>query len=88
MSSEEEAVYVLREDGEDEWMRPQPAGAAIVEAVTAATDLTEADLAPPDRYVDRDDLRALREGDAGDELTVRVEGHEVTVRADGTIDVA
>ena len=88
MSPEEETVYVLRDDGEDEWMRPQPAGAAIVEAVTAATGLTEADLDAPGSYVDRDDLRALREGEAGDEVTVRVEGHEVTVRADGTIDVA
>jgi hypothetical protein len=88
MGSEDTALYVMRGDDEEDWVHPTPAATAIVDAVTGATDLDESEIDDAGSYVDWDDLSALLDGEGGEELTFAVEGHEVTVSADGTIAVA
>jgi len=85
MSSEH--GYMMCASDDDEWVRPRPAGAAIVEAVTERTDLDREGIDDLDVYVDADELRAVVDGRA-DDVTFTVEGHPVTVTADGDIDVA
>ena len=87
MSSENGGLYIMRDDEDEQWVRPTPAGAAIVDAVISQTDLSESDLANIHSYVDRDDLRRVLEDDGADPLTFTVEGHEVSVEASGEISV-
>jgi len=87
MSSEHEEMYLLLASDDEEWVRPQQASAAIVEAVTDGTGLDRERLDPIDAYVDADELEAVIDG-ADDEVTFTVEGHSVTVTADGDIDVS
>jgi hypothetical protein len=87
MSSEDGTVYIMSPSGDEEWVSPMPAGAAVTEAVTGATDLSDEDVDDLESYVDLGDLRAVLDGDE-DEVTFEVEGNDVTVTADGDIDVA
>jgi len=85
MSPDNGEVYIMSDDGDEEWVSPTPARTAIIEAVTAATDLTEDDLDDVGTYVD---LAALGSAlDDGDPHTFPVEGHDVTVDPGGDIDV-
>jgi hypothetical protein len=86
MSSDEGEVYIMREDGDEEWVSPTPARTAIADAVIAATELEEDDLEDIASDVDLTDLAAALE--AGESHTLTVEGHEVTVDPDGDISVA
>lgn len=86
MSSDEGEIYLMREDGDEGWVSPTPAGTAIVEAVASSTDLTADDIEAVDEYVDLADLRTAIEED--ESLTFVVEGHEVTIDPSGGIDVA
>jgi len=86
MSSENGEVYIMSPSGDEEWVTPTPARTAITDAVTEATDLEGEDVDDIEEYVDIPDLRAVLEGD-DDELTFRVEDHEVTVTGDGDIQV-
>jgi hypothetical protein len=86
MVSEEDAMYIMEKTEGEEWVSPTPARAAIVEAVTAQTDLDEDDLDDLDSYVDPERLRAVIEGEKGS-VTFSVEGHEVTVDTEGTIEL-
>jgi len=87
MSSEEGEVYIMREGEEGEWVNPTPASVAILEAVVDATDLDEDDLDGFEGAVDWDELRAVLESE-DDAVTFDVEDAEVTVSADGSIEVA
>jgi len=86
MSSER--VYIMQDDDEAEWVTPTPAGVALAEAVTASTDVDEESIDDIDAYLDRESLRALLDGERTEPLTFTVEGHDVTIDADGDIDVA
>ncbi|WP_340097898.1 HalOD1 output domain-containing protein [Salinibaculum salinum] len=86
MSSEDGEVYIMTGVGDEEWVSPTPAQTAITDAVTGATDLTEADIGDVETYVDLEELRAVLDGGSGD-LTFDVEGHDVTVTGDGDISV-
>ncbi|MFW5973818.1 MAG: HalOD1 output domain-containing protein [Natrialbaceae archaeon] len=87
MNTEQGELYVLLAEEDGEWERPIPARIAIRDAVTAATDLEEADLHDLDEYLDRERLRELLDGDGEDSQTFRIEGHDVTITADGDITV-
>ena len=86
MSSER--VYIMQDDDEAEWVTPTPAGVALAEAMTASTDVDEESIDDIDAYLDRESLRALLDGERTEPLTFTVEGHDVTIDADGDIDVA
>ncbi|MFC6825824.1 HalOD1 output domain-containing protein [Halopelagius fulvigenes] len=62
---------------------------AVVEAVSAATDVPAVELPPLYWAVDPDALNALFSApDANGEITFRYAGCDVTVRADRTVDVS
>jgi len=84
-SDDSEAIYFIRDAG-DEWVSPTPADEAVVDAVTAATDLTPSDIDDIDAYVDPAELRRLLDEDAAT-LTLTVEGYEVVVDSAGDIEV-
>ena len=87
MKSENGTVYMIRGHDDDEWVSPEPAEAVISDALFDATDLTADDIDYVGSYVDAAKLRAvLGDGDA-EILTFDVEGHEVTVTADGDVTV-
>lgn len=86
MSSEDGEVYIMTGVGDEEWVSPTPAQTAITDAVTGATDLTEADISDIETYVDLDELRAVLAGD-DDTVTFTVEDHEITVTNTGDISV-
>jgi hypothetical protein len=86
MNSEEGEVYVLRE-GDDEWVRPTPVEAAIVETLTGRTDLDPDDIDDLDAYVDREELSALLDGEREDDLSFEVQNHRITVDGAGNITV-
>ena len=87
MGSEENAVYIMQETEGEEWVSPKPVRVAIVEVVTAQTDLAADDLDDIESYVDPDHVRGVIEGDE-ESVTFTVEGHEVTLSEDGTIELA
>lgn len=87
MSSENGGLYIMRDDDDEQWVRPTPAGAAIVDAVLSQTALSEDDLSNIHSYVDREDLRSVLENEAADPLTFTVEGYDVTVAHGGEITV-
>ncbi len=87
MSQEDREVYLLHGEGEEGWVSPQPARAAIVEALTDATDLSAEEIGELDAYVEVGDLRDLLGGDDGT-LSFGVEDHEVTVDSTGSVTVA
>jgi hypothetical protein len=87
MSSENGGLYIMRDDDDEQWVRPTPAGAAIVDAVISQTELTESDLANIHTYVDREELRTVLEDEGTEPLTFTVEGHEVSVETSGEISV-
>jgi hypothetical protein len=80
-------LYVLSEDDEGEWVTPHPVETVVVDLVTGATELSEDDLNDLETYVDRDDLAAHLDGDSTEPLTFDVEGHDIVVDPDGTVDV-
>lgn len=86
MSSEDGQVYILSNTDDEEWVQPTPARTAIVDAVTAATDLDRAEIDDIEEYVEPSALRSVLDGNR-DALTVTVEGHDVTVTGDGDIEV-
>lgn len=85
MSPDTGNVYIMTGDGEGEWVRPTPAKTAIVDAVTAATDLTVDDLADVETYVDLAELAAALEEQTA--YTAVVEGYDVTIQPSGEIAV-
>jgi hypothetical protein len=88
MGSDDNEVYIITDaGGNGEWFSPKPADAAIADAVAAETGLDADDLDDIGAYVDPGELRDVlgqREG----AVAFRIEGREVTVEADGTIEVA
>ena len=80
-------LYVLSEDKEEEWVSPRPVETVVADLVTGATDLAEGDLDDLETYVDRDDLAAHLDGDSAESLTFAVEGHDIVVDPDGTVDI-
>ncbi|WP_335998878.1 HalOD1 output domain-containing protein [Halorientalis halophila] len=92
MGANDGEVYVLRPDeagdtdDEAAWVSPQPVSRVVLGAVADAADADVDDFDDLDAYVDRDDLAAVLDGDA-DEITFAVEDHDVTVDADGDVDV-
>ena len=81
-----ESVYITVTD-EGGWEQPVPVDRAIVDAITNVTDLTEEDLADLSAYVDTHRIVRLLETDATDPVSFEVEGHDVTLHADGGIHV-
>jgi len=66
-----------------------PPSTAIVQAVNTSADRPVADLPPLYEVVDPDALDALFADDgAFGVVTFEYAGHDVTVRADGTVEVA
>jgi hypothetical protein len=81
-----ESVYItVTDDGG--WEQPIPISRAIVRAVTNVTDLGEDDLADLSTYVETHRIVRLLETDATDPVSFEVEGHDVTLHADGGIHV-
>ncbi|MEF8827711.1 MAG: HalOD1 output domain-containing protein [Haloarcula sp.] len=90
MSSNEANVYLLRNramEGSDGWVSPEPASDVIADAVIEATDLAEGDIDTLDTYVDSESLRAVVTEGTTESLTFAVEGHDVTITADGEVSV-
>lgn len=85
MSSNGE-IYIMQ-DTDEEWVSPTPASEAIVDAVTSQTELEAGSLDDIDEYVDAESLRGLLEGDDDEPVTLNIEGHDVTIYEDGSIDV-
>lgn len=77
------------EAGDDEgWVAPEPAEEVIVEEILAATDLSREDIEPLTEHVDFEQLATLLSGEGTDEpTTFSVEGHEITVSADGDVTI-
>jgi|AntDeeMetagen681_2_1112603.scaffolds.fasta_scaffold39905_1 hypothetical protein len=89
MSSNDGTPYMIRHEsglGADEWISPEPADDVIAEAVAAAGDLSPDDVDDLSTYVDVSALAAVLEGE-DEEITFSVEGHDVVVASDGSIDV-
>lgn len=89
MSSNEKSPYMIRHPGDvgdDEWVSPEPADEVITDDVVAAGDLEPDDIEALSTYVDLSELSAVLDG-ADDEISFAVEGHDVVVRSDGTVDV-
>lgn len=87
MSSEDGDVYIITDDNQgDEWETPTPAWTVITDAVTGETDLDSGDLGGIEAYVDVESVRDVLDSD-DDELIFSVEGHAVTLDADGNVDV-
>lgn len=87
MSSKDATVYIMRDDEEAEWVRPTPAGVALVEALTEATTVDEEAVDDIDAYLDLDELRAVLDGDRSEPVSFTVEGHDVTIDGDGEIEI-
>lgn len=87
MSSETGGVYLMQDDDDGEWVRPIPAGVAVSDALGERTDLDADEVDTLDAYVDLDDLRALLGDERSEPLTFSVEGHEVSIDADGEITI-
>ena len=90
MSSNKGTVYMLRNratEGSDDWVSPEPADEVIADAVIEATDLDADDIDSLDTYVDSESLRAVVGERTTESLTFAVEGHDVTITADGDISV-
>lgn len=87
MSSEDGEMYIMSPSGDEEWVSPTPAGAAVAEAVSESTDVSSEDIDDLGAYVDPGNVRAVLDG-SDENVTFEVEGHDVTVTADGDIDVA
>lgn len=89
MSDEEGTVYVLRDGDPDDggWVSPEPATEVITEAVVEVTDLSVDDIDDFETYVDSDALRAVVVDGEKQSLTFAVEGHDVTIDRDGTVEV-
>jgi|GEM_PF-2440273 len=80
-------LYVFGDSDDGEWVSPRPAGDVVTELVTETTDLSEDDIDDLDAYVDRSELAAHLDGDPDEPLSFDVEGHEIVVDPDGTVDV-
>jgi hypothetical protein len=90
MSSNEGTVYLLRNratEGSDGWVSPEPASDVIADAVVEATELDVADIDAIETYVDSESLRAVVAEGTTESLTFTVEGHDVTITADGDVAV-
>jgi hypothetical protein len=81
-----ESVYITVTD-EGGWEQPIPISRAIVTAVTNVTDLGEEDLDDLSTYVETHRIVRLLETDQTDPVSFEVEGHAVTLHADGGIHV-
>jgi hypothetical protein len=81
-----ESVYITVTD-EGGWEKPIPISRAIVTAVTNVTDLTEDELDDLSAYVETHRIVRLLETDQTDPVSFEVEGHAVTLHADGGIHV-
>jgi len=87
MESDDSEVYIITDAAGDEWFSPKPAGTAIADAVAAETGLDADDIDDIGAYVDPEELREVLGRQEGS-VAFQVEGREVTVAADGTIEVA
>jgi len=87
MQSDSGTVYLIR-GNDDEWISPEPVEAVITESLVGATGLTSDDIGHVGDYVDAERLRAVVGDGDTDTITFDVEGHDVTVTADGDITVA
>jgi len=90
MSSDEGTVYMLRNratKGSDDWVSPEPASDVITDAVIEATDLGAGDIDALETYVDSESLRAVVTERTTESLTFAIEGHDVTITADGDVSV-
>jgi hypothetical protein len=87
MNAADSTLYIIGDDGDDEWVSPEPADEVIRDAVVSATDLDADDVETVEAYVDGEALAAVvGEGDESD-LIFDVEGHAVTVTSDGDVSV-
>jgi hypothetical protein len=76
------------EDADDDWLQPRPIEAALAERVAATTETEADEIGELEEYVDREEVQRLLKGDPDDDtLTFDVEGHDVTLRDDGTLEV-
>lgn len=78
-------IYVGRA-GSDGSVRPVPIADAVEAAIWRESDLARSALPDVEAALDDEALATLADGDR-DAVTTRVEGHVVTVAADGTITV-
>lgn len=89
MSSEDGTPYIIPQTvgPDDEWVSPAPAETVITDALVAAGDLEPDDVDDLWSHVDVSSLTAVLEGET-ESLSFTVDGHEVVVASDGSIDVS
>jgi hypothetical protein len=92
MSPANEGVYIIPEDGDGDdeagaWVAPEPAEDVIVDEILAETDLARDTVEPLTDYVDLETLDTVLSGDGDGPCTFDVEGHTVSVTADGEVSV-
>ncbi|WP_136717428.1 hypothetical protein [Halorientalis salina] len=81
-----DAIYVTAEDDAGGATRV-PLSLAIVDTVTAETDLERGHLDHPEAYVDAVQVVRLVDADPGTYLSFGVEGHEIHLHQDGSLTV-
>lgn len=89
MSPNEGTPYMIRhasDQGDDEWVSPEPADEVITDAVVAAGDVEPDDVDDLSSYVDVSELAAVLDGEDA-EISFTVEDHDVLVTSDGSVEV-
>jgi len=80
------SVYLLP-GGEDDWQAPVSVEEAVVDALVAATGLSESDVATPVESIDPARLLATLHGEDGETVSFGVEGVTVTFHRSGSVAV-
>ncbi|GCF14168.1 hypothetical protein Harman_21030 [Haloarcula mannanilytica] len=78
---------MIRDQGSDDWVSPEPASDVIIDSVLEATDLSADNIASLDTYVDSEALREVVVEGGAESVTFTIEGHDVTVTADSAVSV-
>lgn len=88
MCPNEGTPYVIRHEsdqGDDEWVSPEPIDEVIADAVVAVSALEPDDVDDLSSYVDVSSLAAVLDGE-NEEISFSVEDHEVIVTSNGSVD--
>lgn len=80
------SVYLMPA-GDSEWQAPVTVEAAVVDAVSEATDLAAADVPTPSESIDRERLFATLNDDYGETVSFGVAGVTVTFHRSGSLAV-
>lgn len=81
------ASAYLMPEGDSEWQTPVTIEAAVVDAITTATDLAAADVPTPIDSIDRERLFATLDDEYGETVSFGVAGVTVTFHRSGSLAV-